>query len=43
MIDILLHGTRDVLTVLAVVVIYSLFIWILASCVGFSDRDDSWT
>ena len=42
MIDLLLHGVRDVLTVLAVGIIYFLLIWLLAMCVGFSDRDERW-
>ena len=42
MIDLLLHGVRDVLTVLAVGIIYCLLVWLLAVCVGFNGKDDSW-
>lgn len=42
MIDFILYGMRDTLTILAVSIIYCLLIWIIAMCVGYSGKDDNW-
>lgn len=41
MINLILHGTRSALSLLAVVIIWSLIIGLLAAFVGYHDREGS--